>query len=242
MSICIQKIKSAALVIYNILSPTWCVECGKPISRSDRHVCRECFDRIKYVKSGCPVCSGELDEKGDCEICSTRQIYFDKNVIAAEYEGVMKSLITGYKFVPKKRIAKVIADIVFPHASQLAGKVDCITAVPASKKKKWKRGFNQAEEVAKEIAKRIGLPYIQFLRETPQSKKQKSLGFTDRFFNVLDRYHIEDKAKPAGRSVLMFDDVFTTGATINECARVLKAAGVLHVFVVISARVNIKKS
>lgn len=223
-----------------IAAPAWCVSCGRPVHRDDKHICPACISKIKYVDKACSVCSGELKEEGVCGICSDRSIYFDKNIAVAEYEGVMKAIIAGYKFGARKRMAGVLADVVFDKAAQLIEKADCVTAVPSAKAKVWKRGFNQAEEAAKIIAKRSGLPYISFLAEIPQAKKQKTLGFTDRFFNVLDRYRIRKKTNLQGRFVLLFDDVFTTGATINECSRVLKGAGAAGVFSLTAARVNMR--
>ncbi|MCL1911704.1 MAG: ComF family protein [Leptospirales bacterium] len=228
--------------LLDIVSPGWCASCGRPVAREERHLCKECFSKIEYVKDACPVCSGIIDPNtGECGICSKRHIYFDKNISIAEYDGVIKSLIADYKFGSKKRCASLLADICFERAEDLLEKTDCVTAVPSSRRKKLKRGFNQSELIAKELARMAGRPYKDILKEKQSGHKQKTLGFSDRFFNVLDRYELKSRAS-SPCAVLIVDDVFTTGATLNECSRTLKDAGFAPVFSLAAARVGIKNT
>jgi len=221
--------------ILDIAAPTWCASCGRPVTREERHLCKECLSKIEYVKDACPVCSGIMDS-GECGICSKRHIYFDKNISVAEYDGVIKSLIADYKFGSKKRCASLLAGICFEKAKDILEKVDCVTAVPSSRRKKYKRGFNQSELIARELARMAGRSYRNILKEKQSGHKQKTLGFSDRFFNVLDRYELKSRSiTPC--SVLIVDDVFTTGATLNECSRTLKDAGFKPVFSLAAARV-----
>ena len=224
--------------ILDVAAPSWCVSCGRPVTREKRHLCEECLLNIEYVKDACPICSGIMDS-GECSICSKRHIYFDKNICVAEYDGVIKSLIAGYKFGSKKRCALLLADICYEKAKDILEKADCLTAVPASRQKKRKRGFNQSELIARELAEMAGLPYMDILKEKQSGRKQKTLGFSDRFFNVLDRYELKSQSV-SPRAVLIVDDVFTTGATLNECSRTLKEAGFDPVFSLAVGRVGIK--
>jgi len=224
--------------ILDVAAPSWCASCGKPVTREERHLCKECLLKVEYVKDACPVCSGIMDS-GECRICSKRHIYFDKNISVAEYDGVIKSLIVDYKFSSKKRCASLLADICFERAEDVLEKVDCVTAVPTSRRKKRKRGFNQSELIARELARMAGRPYKDILKEKQSGHKQKTLGFSDRFFNVLDRYELKSQSvSPC--AVLIVDDVFTTGATLNECSRTLREFGFDPVFSLAVARVGIK--
>ena len=229
-------------VILDVAAPSWCASCGRPVTREELHLCKECFSKVEYVKDACPVCSGIMDpDSGECEICSKRHIYFDKNISVAEYDGVIKSLIADYKFSSKKRCASLLAGICFEKAKDILEKADCVTAVPSSRRKKHKRGFNQSELIARELARMAGRPYEDILKEKQSGHKQKTLGFSDRFFNVLDRYELKSKViSPC--AVLIVDDVFTTGATLNECSRTLKNAGFDPVFSLAAARVGIKNT
>lgn len=230
-----------AAMVFDLISPAWCVACGRPVSRVNRHICAECLDKIDFVHDGCPVCSGMLVD-GECGICNSRQIYFDRNIIVMEYEGTAKAIITGYKFAARRRMAALVAELCFDRVSELLPETDYVTAVPSSAKKKWKRGFNQSEEIARLIARKSGRPYVPLLRELGHSEKQKTLGLSNRFLNVLGRYSLSSKGKSRKTgSVLIVDDVFTTGATINECARILKDSGFDPVFSLAAARVAIKR-
>jgi ComF family protein len=209
------------------------------VRREEKHLCAECLAKINYVTDACPVCSGEI-VSGECEICSGRHIYFDKNISVAEYDDLIKALIAGYKFGARKRMASLIAALCFERAADVLENALCVTAVPSSGRKKWKRGFNQSEEIAKELARMGNRPYLNLLKEKESGRKQKSLGFTERFLNVLDKYELKKNAiQPC--PVLIVDDVFTTGATLNECARVLKAGGFNPVFSLTVARAGIKR-
>ena len=228
-------------LILDIISPGWCVSCNRPVRREERFVCETCKNDIRFVDECCPICSGVLiDDK--CEICGDREIYFDQNIAVMEYEHTVKALIGGYKFGSRKRMAELIANLCMDKASELLEKTDCITSVPSSPKKKWKRGFNQSEEIARIIARKSNIQYIELLNEIGHAEKQKSLGFSNRFLNVLGRYDLSKKAKSFAKcSVLIVDDVFTTGATINECARILKNVGFNPIFSLTAARVGIKR-
>ncbi len=119
---------------------------------------------------------------------------------------------------------------------------DVITPVPLSSRKKWKRGFNQSGVVARMIARRAGIRYAELLLEQGMSRRQKTLGFGERFFNVMGRYAVRSGVSLEHTpSVLIVDDVFTTGATVNECARILRQAGARRVFSVTMARAGIKR-
>jgi competence protein ComFC len=107
--------------------------------------------------------------------------------------------------------------------------------------KKWERGFNQSELIAKWLSVRLNKPYISLLEEKSRYKTQRMLGYRERFLNILDRYKILNIKKISGKNILIIDDVFTTGATINECARIIKSFGAEKVYSLTMARANIKR-
>jgi ComF family protein len=104
--------------------------------------------------------------------------------------------------------------------------------------KQWRRGFNQSELIARSMARLTGIPYARTLAEVASSGTQKTLSLTDRFINTIGRYGVIGPSL-AGKTVLIVDDVLTTGATINECARVLRDAGCSDVYALVLARVNV---
>ena len=107
--------------------------------------------------------------------------------------------------------------------------------------KKWERGFNQSELIAKRLSATLNKPYLSILKEKSSYKTQKTLGYRERFLNIMDRYKIQNIKKIKGKNILIIDDVFTTGATINECARIIKSFGAENVYSLTIARADIKR-
>jgi ComF family protein len=124
---------------------------------------------------------------------------------------------------------------------ETAAGVEMVTSVPMNRDKKWERGFNQSELMARRLAQRLGMPYIALLAENPRSATQRKLHSRDRYLNVLGRYRAINSTAAFGKRVLLVDDVLTTGATINECARMLFSGGASDVIALTVARAGIKK-
>lgn len=153
----------------------------------------------------------------------------------------MKRIICKMKFGRIRALHSALGSIALTELVRRAVTADFITWVPMSPGKRWERGFNQSELISKFISKKTGIPCRQLLREKPGTRAQRKLGLRDRFINTLDRYEAMEMGAPAGSRVLIIDDVFTTGATINECARQLLLAGVDTVFSLTIARTDIKR-
>ena len=221
----------------DLFFPTFCVVCKKPVAHQDSHICEECFKSIKIITDMCPVCSGSLED-GKCVFCVGRKVYIDRNICCFDYEDAVKKLISGYKFRGHKRIAKVFSRLFIDFGIDIP-KADIITSVPMTKKKIWKRGYNQSEIFAKELSRQYRLKYLKLLAESKKALVQRELNFTGRFFNILGRYTVLNKSRILGKSIILVDDIFTTGATINECARVLKEAGAEKIFSITMVRSTI---
>ena len=224
----------------DLFFPTFCVACKKPVAHQDNHICEECLQSIKISTEKCSICSGLL-EAGKCIFCSERKVYIDKNICCFDYEGAIKNLMAGYKFRGHKRISKVFSTLFINSVVDMP-KADIITWVPMTKKKVWKRGYNQSQVLAKELGKQYRLKYLKLLDESKEALVQRELNIAERFFNILGRYTVLNKSRVLGKSIILIDDVFTTGATINECARVLKEAGAEKIFSITIARSTIKKT
>ena len=153
----------------------------------------------------------------------------------------MKEILHNYKFNKKRRLYIHLSKLAYEAIEQYKDLFDLITSVPMNKKKKWERGFNQSEIIAKKTAKMLNKAYYPLLEEKSRFKVQKELGYRERFLNILNRYKVKNKKNVKNKSVLLIDDVFTTGATINECARILKSFGATYVYSLTMARVYIKR-
>jgi competence protein ComFC len=192
------------------------------------------------LNGGCPVCSGVLVD-GICSICSDRMFYPAKNITLFSYENVSKAIIYSLKFDGIKHVHKIFIPYICNNIEYLNEKIDIITSVPMSRKKMIKRGYNQSKLIAKEVGRETGIEFCEILKENSGAKQQRSLNFDERFVNVIDRYKTINNNKFKDKVVLIIDDVFTTGATINECSRKLISAGAAKIFTITLVRSDLKK-
>lgn len=233
-------IKSFFTVLADVLFPSRCASCGEPASYADNLLCPRCRNAIGPLGDHCDRCSG-LETADGCSFCGNRMFYPARHIAAAEYEGPVEKALHGLKFSGRRRLYLPLSDLLYNAIGAAAGEADVVTAVPMNGIKRWKRGYNQSELIARRIARRLGRPYVRLLAENSRSATQKKLHSLERYVNVLGRYRAVNTKEAAGRRVLLVDDVLTTGATINECARVLVDCGAAEVLSATVARAGIKK-
>lgn len=218
-----------------IIAPERCVACGAVVSRDRSLLCGKCYDTIAPVGERCRRCSGPVAD-GRCLLCHERAFYLSVNRAVAEYRGVMKKMLGEYKFNRKRRLYRHFVAVAEREAEPSLFRCDLVSCVPLEGKNSWRRGYNQSELVALALAKRHGLPYARLLERCVAGKGQKYLGSRERYFNILGAFKVKKRDLFKGKSLLLVDDVFTTGATINECARVLLEAGAREVSALTLAR------
>lgn len=224
----------------DLLFPSRCVACASPVSASHNHLCPACAEEIAPLWGECPVCSGAV-ENGRCLICGDRHWYPRRSIAVSEYRGVLKSIIGGLKFDGLRGCYTILARLALESLASSGILPDIVTWVPMNARKRRKRGFNQSELIARHIAKRRGLPARGLLVERRNSPTQRELGLRGRFLSCHGRYRPRRDVRLEGKTVMLVDDVFTTGATINECARLLLEAGARDIFSLAIARADIKR-
>ena len=198
-----------------------------------------------------PVCGfcNEIDSNFLCEKCKNKlslatiskideyvnvPVYFDEHFYMFKYEKEIRNFILKYKFDEKsymfKSFAKLMCDDnVFK--DRFINEFDYIVSVPIHKKRYKQRGYNQSELIAKEIGKICGKTYHKnVLIKKKNIVAQSSLDRLDRVRNIKDAFELGvEKSVVNGKRIAIFDDVFTTGATVNECSKVLKDNGADYV-------------
>ena len=227
----------------NLIFPPRCMFCRKllPVG-SEMNGCLDCMKSLPYVEPAhCPVC-GRVTPTGEivCWRCSNKKPYYQKHVSACYYEKGMKNAITAFKFRGKmyyyKDLGAILANYVYrPEA------FDFVTSVPISVKRMRERGYNQSELLARRICEIGGLEYKDTLRRIKDRIPQNRLNYEQRQRNVRGAFAVVDDVKMEGKSILLVDDIFTTGATMNECARVLGKAGAASVFGLTLAMTKLQK-
>ncbi|MDR2074256.1 MAG: hypothetical protein LBP36_02720 [Oscillospiraceae bacterium] len=141
---------------------------------------------------------------------------------AFRYEGRVRDAIKNFKFSNVKRGAQVF-DVWLSKVKNYSGKINCVCSVPMFENRQKERGYNQSEVLARSLAQILGLPFENVIKKTRDNLSQRGLGSDERKENVHDVFSVSSCVK--GKSVLLVDDVVTTGATLFECLSLLCLAG-----------------
>ncbi len=217
--------------------PRKCPLCGKIIAANER-ICGSCSDTLVTVRTPiCRVCGREMFE---C-ICEYEEVWFDRCVSPFVYT---RSARTGVKRLKYKNSTETagffgrrMALIVQQEYKRFD--IDVVTGVPMHASDLQERGYNHAALLGRSVAKTLGLRYSSNLLNKPRStKKQHTLNRADRRRNVSGAYKVSRPETVQGMTILLCDDVTTTGSTLSECARALKAAGAKRVLCVTATAVH----
>lgn len=206
-----------------------CVVCGKELFEENRYgICSGCL--LKANVRFCPKCGRAVGETTVyCEDCTKTKREFNEARAPFIFEGKAKVLVHGLKYGGKKYLAKTIAQYLVDEYYKNDWYVDFITFVPMHPKKQKLRGYNQAELIANEVAKIINKPLINSLERVKYSQNFARLSRKERMKEAEESVIAKDKYKK--KSILLIDDVFTTGATSEACAKALNKSGASDVYV-----------
>lgn len=217
--------------ITDIFFPPRCPGCDR-IPDSDFPVCNFCKDLIIHpskTKNSCEVCFMSPD---NC-VCSKRQ-FFEKLSFSFAYEGTPKKMIFKLKFRARPDIAKSYAKLLYYSLNErnMLDKTDIITFIPMSSFSKFKRGYNQSALTAKYLSALCGKPCLPLLDKIIKTKSQHKLNQRLRSGNLLGAFEPNKKYLNVivNKTILVIDDVSTTGATFNEIAKTLLIFGAESVY------------
>ena len=228
----------------DVLFPRTCEMCSGAVDRPSGSICSECLMRLPFlpVDGCCSVCSRPVEGfKGEylCDECRGRNApRFDRAVQAVRFEGEARRLVLDYKFRDKMHLAADFAEWVEAAARarlNLAA-VDVVVPVPLTFFGRFMRGYNQTELVARRLSRSISRRMACALRRRGSPERQSTLGEKERRVNVVGTFAVTRPELVRGRTVLVVDDIMTTGATLSECAKELKAAGAARVWCAAVAR------
>jgi ComF family protein len=230
--------------LLDIIYPRFCTVCGAETGAGQGYVCWDCVSGFEVItRPFCAVCGdpveGMIEHEYLCSFCEKAKPGFDMARSAVKYRGVVCSVLQLLKY---SKQTFLVADIlpflsacVTAHYSKIY--FDGVTFVPLYSKKERERTFNQSRLLAGELARTLDLPFLpNCLERTRYTMTQTDLNASQRRKNVYGAFAHLNRKWLEGRTLLLVDDVMTTGATVNECSRVLKEAGAAGVFVVTVAR------
>ncbi|OGX31935.1 MAG: hypothetical protein A3G37_01530 [Omnitrophica WOR_2 bacterium RIFCSPLOWO2_12_FULL_46_30] len=226
-----------------IIYPRYCLLCHIRIALENQLrgvICRDCIEKIKpnrppfCRKCGRKILKFEAPENV-CAECSKTQFCFERAWASCTYEGVIKEMVHNLKYGNKIMLAKVLSQMMIDFVSDYhlpLEACDCAIAIPLSPRKLREREFNQAEALADNLCAHIGLKLLKNnLKRIRDTRSQTELEKSRRWQNMQGAFALREPGAVQGKTILLIDDVLTTGATASEAARALKNAGAAGVYV-----------
>ena len=178
-----------------------------------------------------------LDESGRCGLCRLGLQGFDAVYSYGSYEGSLRELVHLFKYSGVTPLARTFGRFMI-QALPRETAFDVVVPMPLHGFKKWQRGFNQSDLLAREVGKKWNVPVRNVIRRKKATRPQSGLTNAKRRANMQGAFGMPRGRSLAGMRVLLVDDVVTTGATASACARVLKRAGAAHVALLALARTD----
>jgi ComF family protein len=219
--------------LLDFLFPPRCQVCGNNCSGDNIWLCPECFGALEIATTPvCVVCRQPSEEpKAICPHCH-RRARLKWLYSLGGYAGAYANLIKSFKYNPKPGIAGLLAELIASNLAELPHleEIDLLCPVPLHDRKQAARGFNQAALLAGEIAGRLQKSMEpEALLQVRKTCDQIGLDLEERFANVSGVFAVPSRVDIRGLNILLVDDVTTSGATLNEAARAIKAAGAASV-------------
>ncbi len=225
-----MKIKESLKVIKNkildIIFPnnTTCIFCDSELSSG--YICDNCYkDKLFNEGNRCQVCDTPIKEGNIiCDHCKKNKRSYQQCFCPLNYEGKVRKSLLKFKSDGAKYLAKPFAELISEKLAIEEVDYDIIVPVPSHKKTIKKRGYNPARVLADELSKITGKPVADILFKTFDSPKQKLLNFEERQNNLENSITLLDKSAILNKKVLVIDDIITTSATIDMCAKLMNKA------------------
>ncbi len=207
----------------DMVYPNKCMICQKKVNTKDGHqyICDECYHIMEEYKTS-------------YELFDPKRRYDDTRGYAVfRYDGVIRHLIHRFKYGKERRLAKLFAELILPDFEHFIKEhyIEMVIPVPIHKERLEKRGFNQAELVARILSKKLKIPMeTKVLTRIKNTKPQNELSFGERVSNVKDCFDVVNSSKIIYKDIILLDDIYTTGSTIEECSKVLREHNTRNVY------------
>ena len=213
--------------LLDLIFPKRCVSCGA----FGKYICNKCFAKIEFVeKPICPICQRQAIGGKTHPRC-TGKFRLDGLVVACKYKGPIKLAIKKVKYKWVYDIEKVLVNLLASQIWKFDLPQDSILIpIPLSKKRKNWRGFNQAEILAKTLSKKFNVSYSASLIRMIDTRTQVGLTKEERRENVKGAFAGRKAQGKRDKNIILVDDVYTSGATMMEAAKVLKGSGAKNVW------------
>ena len=241
------RLSAAAGSVLDLLYPRHCYNCSEALSEGGSLVlCRSCFQELASLRIRAPMCAccglplaGDVKGEARCLGCQRGSPRFDLARAVFPYASPVAPIIRSFKFHDEFFLGSMMAERVVKLGWMPSGiqDVDAVAPVPLHPRRRRERGYDQARLLAAAFARGMNWPLVPgALKRTRYTSQQTRLTFNRRWANVRGAFTASAKHNLRGLHLLLVDDVMTTGATANECAKALKKAGAARVSVFALAR------
>ena len=220
--------------ILDIIYPRACPICDEPVPVGEGRICKDCRKKIIYIEEPtCRKCGRHIMDENEifCEQCEKTKHIYDEGRALYDYSSMAKS-IYRYKYLNRRDYGKFYGEDISRKLGEIinAWKADAIIPIPLHKKRKRERGFNQAEIIAKEMGKQLSIPVItNYCYREKNTEPLKKMDVIARQNNLKNAFNIHGNDVKLKR-VILVDDIYTTGSTIDAVAKLLKEHGVGEVY------------
>lgn len=250
-----MRLRTYVEQLLDLIYPKVCFGCRRPIDyQSNIYLCSECWEELdrQITPPFCTICGrpinisphenlyfGDISDLGRCPDCIGCCYHFSRGYTAALYERLVKDCIHNFKYNYNTYLAGTLAQLMIKFSLKYIDirKIDVLVPVPLHWRRFRQRGFNQAQLLAKRISIDLGIPVRKnVLRRIRHIPSQVELPRCERLDNVKGAFKVRNTDGLIDKLVLLIDDVFTTGATLDECSRVIMEAGAKDVWVFSLAR------
>lgn len=222
-------------LLWNFLFPRRCPVCGEITEPAGSLICPSCLPKLSLIwQPTCKKCGKEIADSTEefCESCKKHRRSFEYGLALFHYNEAARHSMAQIKYNNKREYLDFYGAAMaarYGHAFQRMG-ADCLIPVPIHPSRRRERGFNQAEVLADIVGERLGIPVRpELLVRRKKTKPQKDLAPAERLENLSGAFAAGCMDKNV-KSVILIDDIYTTGSTIEACARALKEAGVERVY------------
>ena len=221
--------------------PRWtCAVCGRE-NFGEKYICEECEKKLPFIgENRCAHCGRPLAAAAPvCDTCRNRLTEIDGCRSVFRYAGAVETLIKKFKYGGGKWLAEGFAEYLAALFGESGFEADAAVSVPMLEKDEKRRGYNQTKLLAEAFSALTGIPAEDPLRKKRLTARQAALAGKDRLKNLIDAFRVKDKTLTEGKSILILDDVTTTGATLQAVAAALKKGGAKRVYALTIAAVSV---
>lgn len=219
--------------VTSLFFPNRCYMCGDVIDWQ-QHICRRCYDKVPYILP--PICARCGRSKSDC-VCHGHKRSYERCISPLYYDDELKTAIYQLKTYGYRQVVDSLAMEMAEVIRREYGGVmfDAIVPIPLHKSTLSARGFNQSDLLARSLSTYVHSPVRPVLKKLYATKPQKTLTMQQRSGNLLGAFDVIEGESIDGATVLLVDDIVTTGSTLDECAKMLKLYGAKEVYAVTAA-------